>query len=382
MADFEENDFDFDFEFDPEEDWVETDANGRPLFAESGFPQFDPVKDPDSSADPASGSHAKSRSVGPLIAKIVIAVVVVCLIAGGVYLFISNKQAQDNAAELAAQESKGFDITVSVDSGYDKSTSTPYVIRAKGTVSADAYIPENATGAMAGVSAGADYDGYFIVEIGSTTHIDLPEGTYTISSVSPINADGSVYARPKAYEIQVGHTDAATHTVNLTLYSGDKKTADRANSMLDTLKTFIDNAKSLATSADFNSQASQILERATANVAVIVKAEEDAAKAAEEAAAEEEESDDELADSGSDYSYSYYNGGSTYYPSTNNATNSTDDGDSTTGDSDSDTGTDSSDSGSGDSGASDSGSDGGDSGSGGDSDSSGEDRYDTGGVDD
>lgn len=120
----------------------------------------------------------------------------------------STKAASTEAATKAAAKDIEVKVTVSADSSWD-SSSTPLIVHVSGD----------------------DVDLYHAVSADEpSATLTLPEGSYTVSYVTPVNADGSVFQIGGSQAVTLRDGDAEANTIDATMKKKDA--ADTSNDKL------------------------------------------------------------------------------------------------------------------------------------------------------
>ncbi len=162
-----------------------------------------------------SGWSAKKKGVVAGIAAVAVVACIGCGVAAGQQIQpaqdtnqTSTEQSQDNEA---AKHRIEFSISAE---GWDDNSS-PMILHIFGTD-----------------SAGNAVDTYHAFTANRDRSMEVAEGSYTLSWVSAINADGSIYKVPEAAALEVG-ADTAKAEASFEQVPADQVTADDINAILD-----------------------------------------------------------------------------------------------------------------------------------------------------
>lgn len=203
-----------------------------------------------------------------------------------------NDEAQTTEAVEVVES--GYKVRIDAE-GWDASTSTPAVLsfqKVDGSqfVYGDMVFEDmEALKAWASSEEGKDATGdvfevdrtvgdpiYFSVACNEDVELDLDEGTYALSVVTPINADGSLYAAPETTHIEVPDEDA--EPLHMTLVKAEDVTVEQMTSAIEAL-ALVNGVDDAVVTAD-------VLDRARANAETNPNVTSEQVRAAETTASE------------------------------------------------------------------------------------------------
>lgn len=136
--------------------------------------------------------------------------------------------------------------------GWDQTTSTPLILHIAGATSdgraVDAYRPMPAQG---------------------EARLDMSYGSYQITAISPVDADGSIYSVPETVSLTVEAADDSTATVQMPLarIQADQATQSQIESVLAQIRAAVNMSAGEASAGELGSDGASILSKALSNAA-------------------------------------------------------------------------------------------------------------------
>lgn len=196
-----------------------------------------------------------------------------CALAFGLCACSSATAEEEDQAPDPAQEAKcGILLEIEAE-GWDADTSTPVMVS---LVSA-----ENIED---GIAIDAELVDYYALDCNEEQTIEVEEGTYELSLVSPINADGSIYTVPEPQEVEAVEIteDSEATPYEFTLIAAADATSEQVSQIVSSMTAAV-------TASDLpESYKQEVLDKCAANAAANPNVDEatvDAAADAGESAA-------------------------------------------------------------------------------------------------
>lgn len=209
---------------------------------------------------------------GALVVALFCGVVAVACSTGGGETPADTQEAVVAAEETVEEESYSLTIGAAAE-GWDAETSSPVIVH------------------VASEEQGVDY--YHAYDANEGYQLTVPEaGTYQVSFISPVNADGSIYRVPETQTVQaVVSGDGEEATADLPYefepVNAEDVTADELTAIIEQVTEAIKNGDETLTGDTGTNIAETVKENCAANPNADAEAVEEEAKKATEAAQEE-----------------------------------------------------------------------------------------------